>query len=142
MSKQEDIKPIENDDEEELQTARQEIFSYYRHLRSNLFSVEYETKLTKEVFDLKLLQLSQDKKQSEFENFILATASRLNIGTPWNPYIIDLSEIRTGISTIAADDDENDSDWWTLQGFKIGRKPTQSGVYIHHGKKVVIKQAK
>lgn len=65
MSKQEDIKPIEIDDGEELQTARQEIFSYYRHLRSNLFSdtiIEYETKLTKEVFDLKLLQLSQDKK--------------------------------------------------------------------------------
>ena len=80
MSKQEDIKPNEIDDEEELQTARLEIFSYYRHLRSNLFSdtiIEYETKLTKEVFDLKLLQLSQDKKQSEFENFILVTASRL-----------------------------------------------------------------
>ena len=80
MSKQEDIKPIEIDDEKELQTARQKIFSYYRHLRSNLFSdtiIEYETKLTKEVFDLKLLQLSQDKKQSEFENFILVTASRL-----------------------------------------------------------------
>ena len=66
MSKQEDIKPIEIDDEEELQTARQKIFSYYRHLRSNLFSdtiIEYETKLTKEVFDLKLLQLSQDKSK-------------------------------------------------------------------------------
>ena len=50
-------------------------------------------------------------------------------------HIIDLSEMRTGISTIAADDDDNDSDWWTLQGFKIGRKPTQPGVYIHHGKK-------
>ena len=35
--------------------------------------------------------------------------------------------------------DDDDDDWWTLQGFKIGRKPTQPGVYIHHGKKVVIK---
>ena len=68
--------------------------------------------------------------------------SDVNIGTPWQPYVIDLSEIRTGISTIAADDDENDSDWWTLQGFKIGRKPTQTGVYIHHGKKVLIKRVK
>lgn len=68
--------------------------------------------------------------------------SDVNIGTPWNPYIIDLSEMRTGISTIAADDADNDSDWWTLQGFKIGRKPIQPGVYIHHGKKVVIKQVK
>ena len=80
MSKQENVKPVETDNEEELQTARQEIFSYYRRLRSNLFSdtiIEYETKLTKEVFDLKLQQLSQDKKQSEFENFILVAASRL-----------------------------------------------------------------
>ena len=65
-----------------------------------------------------------------------------NIGTSWDPYVIDLSEMRTGISTIAADDDENDSDWWTLQGFKIGRKPTQPGVYIHHGNKVTIKRVK
>ena len=68
--------------------------------------------------------------------------SDVNIGTPWNPYVIDLSEIRTGISTIAADDADNDDDWWTLQGFKIGRKPTQPGVYIHHGKKVTIKRVK
>ena len=29
-----------------------------------------------------------------------------------------------------------------LQCFKIGRKPTQPGVYIHHGKKVLIKLKK
>ena len=68
--------------------------------------------------------------------------SDVNIGTPWNPYVIDLNEMRTGISTIAADDADDDSDWWTLQGFKIGRKPTQPGVYIHHGKKVTIKRVK
>ena len=68
--------------------------------------------------------------------------SDVNIGTPWNPYVIDLSEMRTGISTIAADDADNDDDWWTLQGFKIGCKPTQPGVYIHHGKKVTIKRVK
>ncbi len=68
--------------------------------------------------------------------------SDVNIGTPWNPYVIDLSEMLTGISTIAADDGDDDSDWWTLQGFKIGRKPTQPGVYIHHGKKVLIKLKK
>ena len=72
----------------------------------------------------------------------LTYISDVNIGTPWNPYVIDLSEIRTGISTIAADDADNDSDWWTIQGFKIGRKPTQPGVYIHHGKKVTIKRVK
>ena len=68
--------------------------------------------------------------------------SDVNIGTPWQPYVIDLSEVLTGISTIAADDADDDDDWWTLQGFKIGRKPTQPGVYIHHGNKVTIKRVK
>ena len=69
--------------------------------------------------------------------------SDVNIGTPWNPYVIDLSEVLTGISTIAADNaDDNDDDWWTFQGYKIGRKPTQPRVYIHHGNKVTIKRVK
>lgn len=66
--------------EDNLVTAQQDIFSYYRRLRSNLFSdteVVYETNLTPELFDLKLQQLSQDKKQSEFENFALLLAARL-----------------------------------------------------------------
>ena len=63
-----------------------------------------------------------------------------NIGTSWEPYVIDLS-VFTGISNITADDDD-DGDWWTLQGFKIGRKPTQPGVYIHNGQKVTIKRKK
>lgn len=65
--------------EEKIQDLRVDFFSYYRRLRSNYFSdteTFYETKLTKEVFDLKLQQLSQDKKQSEFENFILVVAAR------------------------------------------------------------------
>jgi len=67
----------------------------------------------------------------------------VNIGTPWNPYVIDLNEVRTGITVVnGSADDDDDSDWWTLQGFKIGRKPTQPGVYIHHGDKVVIKRVK
>ena len=52
--------------EEELQEQRVDFFSYYRRLRSNYFSdteTIYETKLTKEVFDLKLQQISQDKKK-------------------------------------------------------------------------------
>ena len=67
-------------EDDEILKLREDFFSYYRRLRSNLFSdteIIYETKLTKEVFDLKLQQLSQDKKQSEFENFALTIASRL-----------------------------------------------------------------
>lgn len=74
------IKDITMDEEERLAALRQDFFSYYRRMRSNLFSdteIVYETKLTPEIFDLKLQQLSQDKKQSEFENFAIAVASRL-----------------------------------------------------------------
>ena len=61
-----------------------------------------------------------------------------NVGTSWNPYVIDLQNL-LGINDIIADD-ADDGDWWTLQGFKIGRKPTQPGVYIHNGKTVTIKR--
>lgn len=64
-----------------------------------------------------------------------------NIGTTWEPYVIDLKNVLSGISNITIDDADDD-DWWTLQGFKIGRKPTQPGVYIHHGQKVTIKRKK
>lgn len=79
MNETETIEGAYNE-EEELQAIRQEFFSYYRSLRSYLFSdteIIYETKLTREVFELKLQQLSQDKKQSEFENFALTVAARL-----------------------------------------------------------------
>jgi hypothetical protein len=69
-----ETKDVSYTEEEMIQSVRQEFFSYYRSLRSYLFSdteIVYETKLTREVFDLKLQQLSQDKKQSEFENFVL-----------------------------------------------------------------------
>ena len=67
--------------------------------------------------------------------------SDANIGTSWEPYVIDLSDMLSGISSIAADDSD-DGDWWTLQGFKIGRKPTLPGVYIHKGKTVTLKRLK
>ena len=61
-------------------------------------------------------------------------------GTLEDPYVLDLDKAATGISTIT--DDADDADWWTLQGFKIGRRPTKPGVYIHHGETVVIKARK
>ena len=67
--------------------------------------------------------------------------SDANIGTSWEPYVIDLKNVLSGISSIVTDDND-DSDWWTLQGFKIGRKPAQPGVYIHHGEKIIIKRMK
>ena len=60
-------------------------------------------------------------------------------GTLDEPYVLDIdaTAIRSIAAAAAADDD---ADWWTLQGIKIGRKPTQPGVYIHKGQTVTIKR--
>jgi hypothetical protein len=42
----------------------------------------------------------------------------------------------TGINTVNADETE---EWYTLQGVRLTAKPTQSGLYIRNGKKVIIK---
>ena len=65
-----------------------------------------------------------------------------NVGTTWEPYVINL-DVLTGIRVVDGSATDDDGDWYTLQGFKIGRKPTQPGVYIHKGNKITIrKQAK
>ena len=56
-------------------------------------------------------------------------------GTLEEPYVIDLNS--TGIRDVNFDDD--DTEWYTLEGFKIGRRPTKSGVYIHRGQKVTVR---
>lgn len=44
----------------------------------------------------------------------------------------------TGISVIKANAQTADS-WYTMSGTRMASKPTQKGVYIHQGKKVVVK---
>jgi len=63
-------------------------------------------------------------------------------GTLESPYVIDLSGLLSGIMVVSGSAAADDSDWYTLQGFKIGRKPTKPGVYIHHGEKVTVKRMK
>lgn len=43
----------------------------------------------------------------------------------------------TGTPTI--NNTTTDNAWYTLSGMKLGKKPAESGVYIHQGKKVIIK---
>ena len=47
-------------------------------------------------------------------------------------------ETPTQISFVAADRLPQDG-WYTLQGIKLPKVPTRSGVYIYNGKKQVIK---
>ncbi|MCR5242086.1 MAG: hypothetical protein K6D61_04375 [Prevotella sp.] len=46
-------------------------------------------------------------------------------------------EDTTGIVPVGVNPE--DGEWYTLQGLKIGKKPSTAGVYIHNGRKVVIK---
>ena len=71
-----------------------------------------------------------------------------NIGTPWEPYVIDISDA-LGISRVE-DIDGSPSAWYSLQGIYLGTtKPTTPGVYLFRtakdsrqgkkGRKIVIK---
>lgn len=50
--------------------------------------------------------------------------------------VIDSS---TGISNITVDNKANDDAWYSLNGMRLTEKPQQSGIYVHNGKKVVVK---
>ena len=41
-----------------------------------------------------------------------------NVGTTWEPYVINLDNLSNGIRAIGIDD-ADDGDWYTLQGFKM-----------------------
>ncbi|MBQ7462784.1 MAG: hypothetical protein IJS63_11210, partial [Bacteroidaceae bacterium] len=60
---------------------------------------------------------------------------------PWNEwfrYIVEDTEIPDGIRTI--DNGQlTIGHWFDLSGRKLGGKPTQAGLYIKNGKKVVVK---
>ncbi|MBR0048242.1 MAG: hypothetical protein IJP74_02840, partial [Prevotella sp.] len=62
-----------------------------------------------------------------------------NIGTSWDPYVINLQNVATGIGSIDGLSDDDDAEWYTLQGFKIGHRPTVTGVYIHRGQVVTLR---
>ncbi len=58
------------------------------------------------------------------------------IGNLDEPLVLDLANA-DGIAdaVVASPDDE---EWYTLQGIKIGRKPTRAGTYIYRGEKIVV----
>ncbi len=45
----------------------------------------------------------------------------------------------TGISRPTPDPSLNGGEWYDLQGHKLNGKPTNSGIYVNNGKKIVIK---
>ena len=45
----------------------------------------------------------------------------------------------TAIQDVQTADCQNDDTWYTLDGIRLAGKPTSSGIYVNHGKKLVIK---
>ena len=90
------------------------------------------------------LNIGSDANNNETLTFVLErdgetiamTGSHINyvadkvLGTPEQP---------TAINFTALDQMPHDGQWYNVGGVLIGKKPTQSGVYIHNGKAVVIK---
>ena len=51
------------------------------------------------------------------------------------------AELSTGIHDVFDDQVERAEDgaWYTIQGQRLTNKPQSKGIYIHHGKKVLVK---
>ena len=48
--------------------------------------------------------------------------------------------VTTGIGSVTADSHPHDNVWYTLQGVRLSAQPTQAGVYICNGKKVLVQE--
>lgn len=58
--------------------------------------------------------------------------------TNWHPY--EGVDPATAITAVGADTDADDGEpWYTLGGSQLSEKPTVAGIYIHGGRKVVVK---
>ena len=50
-----------------------------------------------------------------------------------------VSEMRNEEGVMGNEEVVNGAEWYTLDGVKLDKRPTKKGVYIYHGKKIVIK---
>jgi hypothetical protein len=53
-------------------------------------------------------------------------------------YILSFDDEPTSISSLPDNTTENGA-WYTISGIRLSKKPTTGGLYIHNGKKVIIK---
>ncbi len=58
-------------------------------------------------------------------------------GTNWKEYPgVDPS---TGVNNVEASETDDSAPWYTINGTLLSGKPTEKGIYIHNGKKVLVK---
>ena len=58
-----------------------------------------------------------------------------------NNFVLNFGGEETGIGEISSSKPRTSvpASWYTLDGRKLNDKPTQKGIYIHNGQKIVIK---
>ena len=83
------------------------------------------------------LRVYHDGKDYVIENEKLFVSDG-TYGSLEDPYLLNLDKASSGISSVCGDSIATDTEWYTLQGYKIGRRPAQPAIYIHRGKTVVI----
>ncbi len=74
------------------------------------------------------------------DNGIAANRCLLNVGNGQNAPVLSISEEITSLSPVPSPSREGSSQgWYTLDGRKLNGKPTQKGIYVNGGRKVVVK---
>ena len=71
-----------------------------------------------------------DKDCTEEYDFSKAVTGRMTLYAKW--------ETLTEIKEVNADVDDDDTGWYTIRGIKLDKKPTETGVYIHNGRAVMV----
>ena len=54
-------------------------------------------------------------------------------------FVLNFDDQTTGVIEVKEVNEVKDDSWYTLNGVKLSGKPTKTGLYIHNGKKVIIK---
>ena len=54
-------------------------------------------------------------------------------------FVLNFDDQTTGVIEVKEVNEVKDDSWYTLNGVKLSGKPTKAGLYIHNGKKVIIK---
>jgi hypothetical protein len=73
------------------------------------------------------------------DNGIAANRCLLNVGNGQNAPVLSISEEITSLTPIPSPKGEGREYFYTLDGRKLDGKPTQKGIYVNGGRKVVIK---
>ena len=82
--------------------------------------------------------LSKAGNMGENKAYLQLLTSEFNSIPQGAPLSFVFEDETTGITKIT-ETKEADSEWYTLSGVKLHAKPTQKGIYINNGKKVVFK---